>query len=319
MGGVRHLSEVVEKQVHRDKAGQGKRPKQGRARWWRTLLAAACLLAGPAGMAWAAPAYQAPDPPIEKMRGEAPSTQPDDDKAAATKARAVYIDPLALLLPDLQTLPPHKFDIRLAAGNRRMLRLANTVWNSGTGPLELQGSFNRETGRTAVDQRIYAASGAMTLTPVGEFIFHVGHDHFHIESFARYDLWALTEGGTPAWVAATSAKLSYCLIDTDSIDPTNPSYQDRRRYIGCGRTLQGLSPGWGDEYDSFLDGQSLDITGLPDGLYALTSSANPEGRLHEVDYTNNTATVYLVIVGDTVEEVAPPEATREPCRVAGWC
>jgi len=287
--------------------------------WWRVLLAAACLGAWPAGALWAAPAAQGANPPLEKVHGEAPTAQPGGNQPLTTKAHAEYVDAAALLLPDLQTLPPHKFDIRLVAGNRRMLRLANTVWNSGVGPLELEGSFNRETGRTAVDQRVYTAGGEVTLTPVGEFIFHIGHDHFHIENFARYDLWALTEGGTHAWVAATSAKLSYCLIDTDSIDPTNPAYEDRRRYLGCGRTLQGLSPGWGDEYDSFLDGQSLDITSLPDGLFALTSSANPDGRLHELDYTNNTATVYLLIVGNSVEEVAPPEAAREPCRVAGWC
>jgi hypothetical protein len=286
---------------------------------WRVAAALAFLSAGPLSSAQAAPPQQDANPPIVKVRGEAPEARLQAAQPATTKQWAGYTDLATLLLPDLQTLPPTKLDIRMVAGNRRMLRLANTVWNSGAGPLELQGRFNNETGRTAVDQVLYAANGEVTNEPVGEFIFHIGHDHFHIEDFASYNLWALTEGGTPAWVAASSSKLSYCVIDTDSIDPENPAYPDRRQYLGCGRTLQGMSPGWGDEYDLFLEGQSLDITGLADGLYALTSTTNPDRRLRELDYTNNTATIYLALVGRTVVVVAAPEAAREPCLVAGWC
>jgi hypothetical protein len=300
-------------------AGLGTRAKSGRisrsyTSLWRSLLAL-LLVAASAAPAWA----ESGPPPIEKARGGLPSTPGEFGDAGAAKAQGTYTAPGALLLPDLQTLPPSDFDIRLLGGNRRVLRLANTVWNSGTGPLELLGRFNSETGQTAVDQRLFAVNGTETLEPVGEFVFHLGHDHFHIEGFARYDLWHLTEGGTPAWIAATSAKLSYCVIDTDAIDPDNPAFENRRRYLGCGRTRQGMSPGWGDEYNRYLEGQSLDITGLPDGLYALVSTANPDRRLIEADYTNNSTTVYLRIVGNTVTPAPAPETAREPCRVAGWC
>jgi hypothetical protein len=54
-------------------------------------------------------------------------------------------------------------------------------------------------------------------------------------------------------------------------------------------------------------------------LYALTSTTNPDHRLHEADYTNNTATIYLAIVGRTVAVIDGPEASPETCLVAGWC
>src|SRR5688572_5467436 len=40
------------------------------------------------------------------------------------------------LLPDLRTAPPADLTVEFASRGRRLLRLANMVWNSGQGPLE---------------------------------------------------------------------------------------------------------------------------------------------------------------------------------------
>jgi hypothetical protein len=220
------------------------------------------------------------------------------------------------LLPDLRTLQPTDIEVRRFASGRRILRLANTVYNSGQGPLELVGQFNRLTQRTQVYQRIYAPDGPPLDWYVGEFVWHFGHTHWHFEDFALYQLWQLTPAGERQWVVASSAKLSYCLIDTDIIED-HAGVNPRRQYFGCGRQLQGLSVGWGDKYDSFLDGQSLDITGLADGVYALVSTANPWSNIVESDYDNNATAVYLDISDDKAAIVPSPELSA--CSDGGRC
>jgi hypothetical protein len=80
-----------------------------------------------------------------------------------------------------------------------------------------------------------------------------------------------------------------------------------------------MSPGWGDQYDADLDGQALDISGLLDGVYALRSIANVGGWLLETDYTNNSATIYLALDGNEVEEVEAPWMEAGVCEAGGWC
>jgi hypothetical protein len=234
------------------------------------------------------------------------------------KVEGQLTDPSEPRLPDLRTAPPRDLSIERRGGTR-LLRLANLVWNSGHGPLELSGWLNPETGKTQVTQRLFAPDESVQERVVGEFIFHITHAHWHVEDFARYELWALDSRGLPARMVATGTKLSYCLIDTDRVDITNPFYPSSRQYMGCGRTVQGMSPGWGDQYDADLDGQAIDVSDLPDGVYALRSTANAGQWLIETDYTNNTATIYIALKGSTVEEVEPPWMEPAVCQAGGWC
>ena len=66
-------------------------------------------------------------------------------------------------------------------------------------------------------------------------------------------------------------------------------------YGTCSYGRQGLSVGWADVYDHYLPGQSIDISGMPDGIYALISTADPYNLIQESDETNNAAVVYLEI------------------------
>jgi hypothetical protein len=74
-----------------------------------------------------------------------------------------------------------------------------------------------------------------------------------------------------------------------------------------------LSVGWGDIYKSTLDGQALDITGLPDSFYALTSTVNPNGVILEEDYSNNSALVYLEIIGERLAVVTLKQIRMTEC------
>ncbi len=58
---------------------------------------------------------------------------------------------------------------------------------------------------------------------------------------------------------------------------------------------QGISVGWGDDYGAFLEGQSIDVTGLPSGTYRLTHTVNASGRLRERTRANNSASVRIAL------------------------
>jgi hypothetical protein len=223
-----------------------------------------------------------------------------------------------LLLPDLKTLPSASVEVR-DHPTGRILRFSNTVWNGGEGPLELHGVVDVVTRRTRVVQRAYTAGRETAEWNVGEFVWHPTHTHWHLDRFAIYELWAISDIGEREALVATSTKVSFCLIDTEVADAHNDLRPAAREYTGCGRGRQGLSVGWGDTYRSYLDGQSLPLGTAGDGLYALVSIANPDGRLRESDTRNNTGVAYLAIVGSRVTFVPWLALAKERCLSGGPC
>src|SRR5690349_23949703 len=101
----------------------------GRRWWWVWLML--CVALGPVGQA----AAGADQPPL----------------GAPEASEAVAAEPL---LPDLRTLPPSDLYIQPARGGARLLRLANTVWNSGAGPLNLVGALSPSIQQTIVIQQL---------------------------------------------------------------------------------------------------------------------------------------------------------------------
>lgn len=218
-----------------------------------------------------------------------------------------------LILPDLLTLPPFDLKIVTLTDGSRELRLSNTIWNSGAGPLELEGSLNPITHKTRVEQHIQMQTGPQFSRMVGEFIFHESHDHWHFERFSVYELWKLTPTGRLDKLVSHSTKISYCVIDTDVIDPDRKDFSPIKRYQHCGQNLQGLSVGWGDTYMSHLDGQSIHLATAGDGFYALKSTANPDAILLESNYQNNTALIFLEISGESLKLVDLAEIIERRC------
>src|SRR5215208_1745200 len=99
-----------------------------------------------------------------------------------------------VLYPDLQTLPPSDLfpdTVGFDPLTRHILRFTNTVINAGAGPLELQG--DPTTGQLV--QRLYDDGGGFVDQPLpgADFIFHAEHGHWHLNDFARYDLWRVGE------------------------------------------------------------------------------------------------------------------------------
>jgi len=224
-----------------------------------------------------------------------------------------------LRLPDLRTLDPSDLRLRVRPDGSRRLRLANTVWNGGAGPLELRGEPDPSGARINVFQVLYAVDGSTSEQPVGEFTFHPTHAHWHLDDFAVYELWSLSPTAELHQVVASSDKVSYCMIDTDLVAPQLEGVTEAQQYRGCGRLRQGLSIGWGDHYHAGLDGQELELGLLSDGIYALVSSANRSGRILESDAGNNAAVIYIALTGSRVSILSSQELAREFCLPRDAC
>jgi len=196
--------------------------------------------------------------------------------------------------PNLKTLAPSslQFDTEVIDGATHwVLRFSNTVWNAGTGPLELLAAVDTSTGatKTRVTQRVYNTDGTWTDSTAGYFEYHQGHDHFHFGNFAEYELWPRAE--YDAWVASgrsrgqaqrRGAKTTFCIMDTGRVQalPDSPS---SAVYRTCNPNKQGLSVGWGDTYGYRLPEQWIDLgtSRLADGSYVLRSIADPKNLLIE--------------------------------------
>ncbi len=215
------------------------------------------------------------------------------------------LDRPTLLLPDLRTLAPSGLRITYSSRDEKtLLKLTNSIWNAGYGPLVLVGTVEPGAETQKLVQRISRDDGEFIEQSTGEFIFHPGHNHWHLNGFAVYDLWSLQPNGTLDQVIASSGKIGYCLRD---IRRSSQAVRiDRAGFTSCGRVRQGLSVGWTDVYQYYLAGQSIDITGLEDGTYALMSTADPYNLIRESDEANNGIVIFLEIQGTRVTVIDRP-------------
>jgi hypothetical protein len=201
--------------------------------------------------------------------------------------------------PDLVTLVPYDLHVTLEEGHK-LLRLGNAVANIGAGPLELRPEHDVDAGVTVAIQSLYThdAQGHWTVLSereVGEFVYHPDHGHWHFAGFARYDLLD-AEGA----VVRSSGKVSFCMLDGGLYAPDLP-HTAPHTYAFCGQDeVQGISVGWADYYGASLPDQWVDVTGVPNGVYTLVSTADPEDRLLERNETNNATSVKIRIRGRKV-------------------
>ena len=203
------------------------------------------------------------------------------------------------MLPDLHTLPPQNLLIQLirSSGIKR-LRFSNTIYNSGPGDLDLRALPISIPGAVRVTQYVPGADGNILLHEAGVFDFHVEHGHWHWVGFGLYEVLTVTDTGVPGEVVAQSDKVGYCLIDVDPM-PGDPLAGDPF-YTSCVWDRQGISAGWTDTYESHVGGQYVDITHLPDGLYVLRSTVDPDNIILEVDDTNNSARMFFYLYGENL-------------------
>lgn len=197
------------------------------------------------------------------------------------------------LKPNLRPLPAHDLAVVADAAGGTRLIFATTSWNNGDGPLELRaGEIDSGSERQNVYQRVPLSDGGSYDRLAGTFVWHPQHNHFHFEDYALY---TLQPADAPGASDRTSSKTTFCVMDTGKVDGRLPGAPRKAVYATCGATVQGMSVGWGDTYGNALFGQSIDLTGLPDGDYRLIIEIDPKRRLLEIDEGDNVSCVLLRI------------------------
>ena len=204
--------------------------------------------------------------------------------ARATIATVLLAAPAPL--PDLVQLRPTSVGV-----TRPPYRLvfASSFANVGRAPLVIVATRR---SRAASTLRADQIVGARRIRAVGivRYVVARSHRHFHLLGFDRYEL---LRGGR---IVVRDRKTGFCLGDRtpftrDAPPPRFGGGQCRRGQPGLLRVAEGLSPGWADPYPPLAEGQFLPLAGLPAGRYTLRHTVNPEHRVLESSYANNSASV----------------------------
>lgn len=249
----------------------------------------------------------------------------------ALSAPALAAAQSADVLPDLVQVVPRDIGVKTVHVRGRPkfhLGFTSATENRGAGPMTLHGHRSSRSDRTMdVDQLVTEQDGSLrAVKGVGDMRYVVSpdHRHWHLIGFARYDLRPL--GGD---VVRRDRKTGFCLGDRYKVHGAMalPGFQPfPLQGDTCGRgqpgllgLFAGISTGWGDPYGAQLEGQFIDVTGLPAGLYVLTHTANPDRVLVESTYADNASSALLDISWPRGSSRAPRVRVLRKCRESAQC
>ncbi len=229
--------------------------------------------------------------------------------------------PPTSLFPDLSDIIPVGGISVVQTSNGKQFQYTHDTFNGGPGPFVIQPVYNPASGTYQGTQYIYSrsSSGVWTITqqiPIaGAFIFDSDHGHFHFP-FTTYGLYTVASNGGIGTPVALSGKISFCINDSFIYDSSLPNAGQIGNLGSCSdpTTLRGLNIGAVDEYDQTDPGQSISLTGVPDGTYWLKALVDPDNFFTEKDKTNNETDVELTISGTSVQilQTVTPKLNNPP-------
>jgi Lysyl oxidase len=207
------------------------------------------------------------------------------------------------LLPDLEQEVPAQLEVTMAGGSRRpvyRLGFRSAVRNVGRGPLSITGRRASARHEQMVADQVIDHDDAprSVKRAVGRlrYVISPDHRHWHLLGFERYELRQV--GGRAA--VASDRKTGFCLGDRYAVRdlpaaPAVPVWTGRCGLAQPGRLQidEGISVGYGDDYDPTLEGQYVRLTGLPAGRYLLVHRVNADRSLREARYDNNSAALLI--------------------------
>ena len=228
------------------------------------------------------------------------------------------------LLPDLRHEPPSGVIVR-RVGDRTLLAFASAVGNVGSGDLVINGRRTRGERLMTVTQEVARVDGSIVQVPLRAQLRYQpgGHNHWHLQHFARFDLRDASTGR----VLRRSPKVGFCLGSRYPVQPDVPGTRDMPRMTHhCGRLLPGLmrmragiDVGWVDDYAALIEGQSLDITRLPYGRYMLVHEADPDHLLLVGDRRDDVASALVEITPPARAGGLPGVRTLARCEATASC
>jgi hypothetical protein len=210
-------------------------------------------------------------------------------------------EPAGELLPDLDQVAPAALSV-VEKDGREWLVFLSSVENVGAGPLVVSGRRESvsepEMSATQLIRRSNGSAEAFPLHARLRFVVSETHRHWHLLDFERYEL--RNEAGH---TLGRDHKTGFCLGDRYDAQastrlPGEPpravwTQECGRGQAGRLRILEGLSPGFGDDYVPLLEGQYIDVTGVAPGRYLLVHRVNADRDIREESYANNAASVLL--------------------------
>nr|MDP8910761.1 lysyl oxidase family protein [Actinomycetota bacterium] len=191
---------------------------------------------------------------------------------------------------------------RNTGGRRRfLLGFGSAVVNVGDGPLLIEGERPTRKRRLMSAAQILRRTDGSTLTRrnVASMLYvrSEDHAHWHVLRFERYELRRASDGK----LVRPDRKTGFCLGDRYDHDPKKRLANEPAKAVWthrCGirkpgllRIREGISVGYGDDYDPHVEGQYVDLTRVPAGQYELVHRVNADRRLREADYGNNASSI----------------------------
>jgi hypothetical protein len=239
------------------------------------------------------------------------------------------------VLPDLDQVVPSGLTVdKVRVAKRKVqfrLGFNSAATNVGAGPLRLRGHRASRAKRTmAVDQLIDRTAGAepRIVRDVGSmrYVIHPDHRHWHLLGFERYEL-RLPDGSTTP--VRRDRKTGFCLGDRYRVPSARelPGFNPIPTQVDqCGLSQPGLtevtagiSVGYGDDYRAQIEGQYIDVTGLPAAQYVLVHRVNTDSRLVELDYTNNASSLLFELTWPRGQRRKPALRVLERCSATARC
>jgi len=237
------------------------------------------------------------------------STAPSGTDASAEEETTAG-EPAALL-PDIVPDVPKNLVVEPDDGGNLLLAFDTQFDNLGDGPLVIEAEAAAEDETMEARQSVEHEDGSMRegeeIAGTLRFERSEDHNHWHFFRFMRYEL-----RDTNGEIAAPDQKTGFCVGDRYDADPEvrmegepdPPGVFDiapegdwcAEDDPGRDELTMGLSVGYGDNYEAFLEGQSIDVTDLPDGRYVLVNRVNAD--LEETDTENNAASLLIELATD---------------------
>jgi hypothetical protein len=216
--------------------------------------------------------------------------------------------PSDALLPDVTPGIPKHLQIHNQQ-QKEFLRFTNVWANLGPGTLEFQPLFpdpDADEGTTQDSfQNLYDDEGNFGLPEhnvwsdtVSQFIFHDAHNHWHIDNVGEFSV-RVDNNGVPGEIApgASSIKVGFCITNVYKYNG-DESPTSQRIYWDCEVGLQGIQPGWVDQYHQSVEGNEINISKVPNGTYFLVHKWNPADAFVDGNDTNDESWMKFELVDD---------------------
>lgn len=195
-------------------------------------------------------------------------------------------------LPDIVPSPPEHVQMGNPDGKWTM-SFSSVLVNIGEGDFILRAKRDPADGEWFVEQAIpYSEDGATLIPTPARLVWGGdGHEHWHVKRVATNRLVRLADDGTPSGKSWVDSKVGFCFYDfirhrrvgiKDAHYVSRSCGAEGDRYVGM-----GLSRGWADVYALNLPGQSIDVSGVPDGRYRLIAEVDKPGWFKELRTDNN--------------------------------